>query len=113
MARTATAGARVVGPSLSIWGEVRVRLNQRKATMSRTLTAAIAAFLLAGCTAELGRRSVEISNPPTLPADCAKRLELGRDCAVTVPPGPTAAFSDGTSTPITPAPPCPRRQRIP
>src|SRR5260221_4679514 len=105
MPRNATAGARVVRPSsLSIWVEVRLRLNQREATMSRTLTAAIAAiaaFVLAGCTAELGRRSVDISNPPTLPADCAKRLELGRDWAVTVPPGATAAFVDGTSTPIT------------
>ena len=69
--------------------------------MTRIL-AAIAVLTLADCaTAELGRRSAEISNPPTLPADCAEVLTLGRDCAVTVPPARIADFGEASSSPIT------------
>jgi len=63
---------------------------------------ALAIIALAACSpAELGRRSVEISNPPTLAADCAKTLALGRDCAVTVPPARIADFGEASSSPIT------------
>ena len=63
---------------------------------------ALAIIALAACSpAELGRRSVDISSPPTLPANCAELLELGRDCAVTVPPARSSRNLAGAiNTPI-------------
>lgn len=75
--------------------------SESTATMTRTFavvtpgsrsnkTTTIAALglvlALAGCCRELGHRSVEIENPPTLPADCADQLTRGGNCAVAVPP---------------------------
>lgn len=63
---------------------------------------AAAIVALAACSpAELGRLSLATSDPPTLPANCAELLELGRDCAVTVPRAGVTAAAPTTSSPIT------------